>query len=54
MSDLLRFTSLKDGSNWSPSIALFGDLGFENPQSVPRLLDDTKKGMYDAILHVGK
>ncbi|CAC5378885.1 ACP7 [Mytilus coruscus] len=53
MSDLLTFVSMKDGSDWSPRIALFGDLGFVNPQSVPRLINDTKKGMYDAIFHVG-
>lgn len=54
MSEQLTFVSMKDGSDWSPRIALFGDLGFVNPQSVPRLINETKKGMYDAIFHVGK
>ncbi|XP_076098898.1 acid phosphatase type 7-like [Mytilus galloprovincialis] len=53
MSEKLTFVSMKDGSDWSPRIALFGDLGFVNPQSVPRLINETKKGMYDAIFHVG-
>jgi hypothetical protein len=45
---------MKDGTDWSPRIALFGDLGYVNAQSVPRLINDSKKEMYDAIFHVGK
>jgi hypothetical protein len=54
MSDVYKFVSMKDGTDWSPRIALFGDLGYVNPQSVPRLINDSKKEMYDAIFHVGK
>lgn len=54
MSDVYKFVSIKNGTNWSPRIALFGDLGYVNPQSVPRLINDSKKEMYDAIFHVGK
>lgn len=39
--------------NWAPRFAVYGDLGLENAQSMPRLLDDVSKGMYDAVLHVG-
>ena len=53
MSDVYKFVSMKDGTDWSPRIALFGDLGYVNAQSVPRLINDCKKEMYDAIFHVG-
>ena len=42
-----------EGSDWSPRLAIYGDLGYDNAQSVPRLRADIDKGMYDAILHVG-
>ncbi|KAM7349002.1 acid phosphatase type 7 isoform 2-T2 [Cochliomyia hominivorax] len=38
---------------WSPTLAIYGDLGNENAQSLPRLQEETQLGMYDAILHVG-
>ena len=53
-SDVYTFRAMKEGSNWSPSIALYGDFGFSNHQSLQRLMVDKQKGMYDAILHVGK
>lgn len=40
-------------SNWSPHIAIFGDMGNENAQSLPRLQQETQRGMYDAVIHVG-
>lgn len=44
---------MPDGTKWSPRFAIFGDLGNENAQSLPRLQDETMLGFYDAILHVG-
>lgn len=35
------------------SIAMFGDLGNENPRSLPTLQKETQIGTYDAILHIG-
>ncbi|XP_017963624.1 acid phosphatase type 7 isoform X2 [Drosophila navojoa] len=40
-------------SNWSPSLAIYGDMGNENAQSLARLQRETQLGMYDAIIHVG-
>ncbi|XP_036339037.1 acid phosphatase type 7 isoform X2 [Rhagoletis pomonella] len=40
-------------AHWSPTLAIYGDLGNENAQSLPRLQQDTQRDMYDAILHVG-
>ncbi len=47
------FTTMPTGTNWSPRFAIFGDMGNVNAQSISRLQDDTMKGMYDAVLHVG-
>ncbi len=33
--------------------AVYGDLGNDNPQSLARLQEETLKGHFDAILHVG-
>nr|XP_054318612.1 acid phosphatase type 7 isoform X1 [Pongo pygmaeus] len=48
-----RFRALKNGAHWSPRLAVFGDLGADNPKALPRLRRDTQQGMYDAVLHVG-
>ncbi|KAM9037865.1 acid phosphatase type 7 isoform 1-T1 [Sarcophilus harrisii] len=48
-----RFRALKSGPSWSPRLAVFGDMGADNPQALPRLRRETQQGMYDAILHVG-
>lgn len=47
------FNTFPSGTNWKPRIALFGDMGNENIQSLPRLQEETQRGMYDAIIHVG-
>ncbi|XP_070488858.1 acid phosphatase type 7 isoform X1 [Equus przewalskii] len=48
-----RFRALKNGPHWSPRLAVYGDLGADNPKALPRLRRDTQQGMYDAVLHVG-
>ena len=53
-SALYYFTALKDGVDWSPRLALFGDLGSKNAKSLSYLQEETQKGHFDAILHVGK
>ena len=53
-SALYFFTTMKDGQDWSPRFAVYGDMGNENGQSIPRLQKDVEKGLYDAILHVGE
>ena len=53
-SEIFFFSAMKSGTNWSPRFAVYGDLGNVNPQSLPRLQDETEKGHFDAILHVGK
>lgn len=47
------FNTLRNDSDWAPHIAIFGDMGNENAQSLPRLQEETQRGMYDSIIHVG-
>lgn len=52
-SDQFQFTTVPNDSNWSPSIAFYGDLGNVNAQSLPRLQEETQRGLYDMIIHIG-
>lgn len=45
------FITPPKGTEWSPRLVIFGDMGNENAQSLARLQDDTQRRMYDAILH---
>ena len=47
-------TTLDNGINWSPRLAIYGDMGSTNARSLPRLTNETDSGNLDAILHVGK
>jgi len=46
-------TPPEDLENWQPHLAIYGDMGNVNAQSLARLQEETEAGMYDAILHVG-
>ena len=45
---------MRDGQDWSPRLAIFGDMGNVNARSLPRIQLEADKGMYDAVIHVGK
>lgn len=47
------FITPKQGEDWSPRFAIYGDMGNENAQSLARLQEETQRGHFDAILHVG-
>ncbi|KAM9323934.1 acid phosphatase type 7 [Gastrophryne carolinensis] len=47
------FSALRNDLTFSPRLAVFGDMGNENAQSLSRLQKETQMDMYDAILHVG-
>ena len=53
-SDVYEFTSMNPDPKWSPTLALFGDFGSANAQSLDYLRSDVTRGKLDAILHVGK
>ncbi|KAG5878756.1 hypothetical protein JTB14_012126 [Gonioctena quinquepunctata] len=52
-SNLFYFKTAPDRPDWQPHLAIYGDMGNENAQSLVRLQEETQRGMYDAILHVG-
>ncbi|XP_015791635.1 acid phosphatase type 7 [Tetranychus urticae] len=52
-SPIFWFTTIKNGSDWSPRLAIFGDLGNDNAKTLPRLQEDAQSGQFDAIIHVG-
>ena len=52
-SPTYNFSTIPAHSNWSPRLAVYGDLGVVNAQSLEQLIKETHDGMYDAILHVG-
>lgn len=52
-SSVYYFTTPSDESTWSPHLAIYGDLGSVNAQSLARLQEEVQAGVYDAILHVG-
>ncbi|KAK2173036.1 hypothetical protein NP493_909g00016 [Ridgeia piscesae] len=52
-SDLYTFKAIKNGTDWPVRLALFGDMGNENAQSLARLQEETQQGHFDAVFHVG-
>lgn len=42
-----------DEISWAPHLAIFGDMGNENAQSLGRLQEETQQDVYDAIFHIG-
>ncbi|CAL8101162.1 unnamed protein product [Orchesella dallaii] len=52
-SEIFFFRVMPNDTNWLPQVAIFGDLGSENAQSLTRLQEEVQLGQYDAIIHVG-
>lgn len=46
-------TAPEVSAKWSPHIVIFGDMGNENAQSLPRLQEEAQRGLYDAAIHIG-
>ena len=54
ISDFFIFKSFPDPEvDWSPQIVMFGDMGNANAQSMVRLQQETQRGFYDMVIHVG-
>lgn len=53
-SELFWFTAMRNDSNFVVRAAVYGDMGKDNAQSLPRLQEETQLGHFDLILHVGK
>ncbi|KAF0314612.1 Acid phosphatase type 7 [Amphibalanus amphitrite] len=52
-SEVFWFRPMQEGSDWSPRLAVYGDLGMVNGVALPFIVNDTYDEMYDAVLHVG-
>jgi len=52
-SDKFTFQAMTAGVDWSPSFAVYGDMGNVNGASISRLQQEAQAGHFDAILHVG-
>lgn len=52
-SKVFHFKTLPLGNSWSPRLAIYGDLGFQNEESLPFLSKDIEKDLYDVIFHIG-
>ncbi|XP_026288877.1 acid phosphatase type 7 [Frankliniella occidentalis] len=52
-SGVFWFLTPPDESKWSPHLAIYGDMGNENAQSLARLQEEVQRSVYDAIIHVG-
>lgn len=53
-SPLFWFTAMRNDSNFVARMAVYGDMGKDNAQSMTRLQEETQQGHFDLILHVGK
>jgi hypothetical protein len=47
------FNTLRTDVNWSPRLAVYGDMGNKNARSLPYLQIEAGNGNFDMILHVG-
>ncbi|CAG2172475.1 unnamed protein product, partial [Oppiella nova] len=52
-SSLYMLTTLKEGVDWSPKIAIYGDLGNVLAESLAPLQEEAQEGVYDMIMHLG-
>ncbi|XP_028409886.1 acid phosphatase type 7-like [Dendronephthya gigantea] len=52
-SSIFRFKTLPEGTNWSPRLCLYGDLGNSNAMSLGYIQEELARDDFDAVLHVG-
>ena len=52
-SSVFRFKTLPEGTDWSPRMCLFGDLGNSNAMSLGYIQEELTRDDFDVILHVG-
>ncbi|KAF6023965.1 hypothetical protein EB796_012945 [Bugula neritina] len=52
-SPLFSFRATPSGPNWSPVVAIYGDLGNVNGRSIGRLQTEAQYGTIDAVFHIG-
>lgn len=52
-SDVYYFKTPPEGEQWILRAALYGDMGTENAHSMSYLQEESQRGLYDVIIHVG-
>lgn len=52
-SAIFQFKTPPPEDQWQPQIAIYGDMGNENAQSLVRLQEEAQRDLYDAVFHVG-
>jgi len=52
-SPLFSFRATPSGPNWSPVVAVYGDLGNRNGRSIGRLQTEAQYGTINAVFHIG-
>lgn len=53
-SELFFFRGPQPSADWSPVLAIYGDLGNANGRSIGRLQTEAQFGSIDAVIHVGE
>ena len=53
-SALFFFHTTPSGANWTPALAVYGDLGNKNGRSIGRLQTEAQFGTIDSVLHIGR
>ena len=48
-SSMFSFRTWPKGNNWTVSVAMFGDMGAQNPQSLPRSFIKTLPESYNPV-----
>ena len=55
LSKVFTMYALKNGTDWSPRFAVYGDLGYQNgDHSIPLLTKEASDRRWDIVLHVGE
>ena len=52
-SDLYQLNTFPNSTEWKPRIAIYGDLGSYNSQSLPLLQIQAQERAFDMIIHAG-
>lgn len=52
-SETFHFKTFPEGNNWTPRLAIYGDLGHDG-ESIPSLIKAVQNEEIDLIMHVGK
>ena len=52
-SQVYSFRSIRNGTDWSPRLLVYGDMGSVNARSLQQMTKEVLADRYDLVLHVG-